>query len=200
MWVLCLQFGHQCFLCARCPNDGLLLREAYPFLGVTIRTPALGTSMPWERTISAILLYPSSPQPALVTPSDISKSLLFLASLTLPSQTRYLQKETKPATCSHIYLQKKKNKNTCILGRSNRKSKLPHSYPLFCRVLHIKSKLLGTGFADAPKFQGTHSISTQNSVSVPFSHKGMQINFSFEFWPATMRIRKQRIKSYLYPS
>ena len=95
---------------------------------------------------------------------------------------------------------KKKKKNTCILGRSNRKSKLPHSYPLFCRVLHIKSKLLGTGFADAPKFQGTHSISTQNSVSVPFSHKGMQINFSFEFWPATMRIRKQRIKSYLYPS
>ena len=95
---------------------------------------------------------------------------------------------------------KKKNKNTGILGRSNRKSKLPHSYPLFCRVLHIKSKLLGTGFADAPKFQGTHSISTQNSVSVPFSHKGMQINFSFEFWPATMRIRKQRIKSYLYPS
>ena len=195
MWVLSLQFGHQCFLCARCPNDGLLLREAYPFLGVTIRTPALGTSMLWERIISAIFLYPSSPQPALVTPSDISKSLLILASLTLPSQTRYLQKEIKPATCSRIYLQKKKH--TCILGRSNRKSKLPHSYPLFCRVLHIKSKLLGTGFADAPKFQSAHSISTQNSVSVPFSHKGMQINFAFEFWPAIMRIRKQRIESYL---
>ena len=88
-------------------------------------------------------------------------------------------------------------KNTCILGRSNRKGKLPHSYPLFFRVLHIKSKLLRSGFADAPKFQGTHSISTQNFVSVPFSHKGMQINFAFEFWPATMSIRKQRIQSYL---
>lgn len=116
--------------------------------------------------------------------SDISKSLLFLASPTLPSQTGYLQKETKSATCSHIYFLQKTKQNktkTCILGRSNRKSKLPHSYPLFCRVLHIKSKLLGTRFVDAPKFQRTHSISTQNSVCVPFSLKGMQINFAFEF-------------------